>query len=67
MWKDIITSLMSSGMTQHQIAEAAGISQAHVSDLMTGKRGKRLSFEIGQRLSALHAKRCKARRTKEAA
>ncbi|MDV7397456.1 helix-turn-helix transcriptional regulator, partial [Arthrospira platensis SPKY1] len=58
MWKDIITSLVRSGMTQVQIAEAAGISQAHVSDLMNGRRGKRVSFDIGRRLEALHAKRC---------
>lgn len=57
MWREIIDSLMRSGMTQHQIAASCGISQAHVSDLMNGRRGKRLSFEIGERLRALHAER----------
>lgn len=57
-WKSIISNLQASGLTQVQIAEAAGISQAHVSDLMNGRRGKRVSFDIGRRLEALHAKRC---------
>ena len=33
--------------------------QAHVSALMTGRRGKRVGYEIGLRLLVLHRDRCK--------
>jgi predicted XRE-type DNA-binding protein len=60
MWKDIIAAIMKSGLSQHQIAAAVGVSQAHISDLAAGKRGKRIGFELGKRLQSLHEERCGA-------
>lgn len=60
-WKTRINYLTSeAGMTQSQIAEEIGSSQPHVSDLASGKRGKRLSFDVGQRLCALYERKRKA-------
>lgn len=68
-WKERIAYLTTeAGMTQGQIAEEIGASQPHVSDLASGKRGKRLGFEIGQRLVALYdRKRRAANRARKAA
>lgn len=63
-WKSIIADLRSdelAGMTQVEIAEAAGCSQALVSDLSRGQRGRRLSHGIGERLLALHRLRVPSR------
>lgn len=60
-WKTRINYLTDeAGMTQGQIAEEIGSSQSHVSDLASGKRGKRLGFEIGQRLVALYDRKLRA-------
>lgn len=59
MWKDIVTALINSGLTQYEIAARVGISQPHVSDLANGHRGKRIGFELGNKLLALHAERCR--------
>lgn len=40
-------------MTQAAIADEVGTSQGHISDLETGKRGKRLSFDLAQKLISL--------------
>jgi len=58
-WKSLIADLAKSGMTQKQIAAAAGISQPAVSALV---RGRTLSpvWEIGEKLRRLHAERCPA-------
>jgi transcriptional regulator with XRE-family HTH domain len=53
-WKSLIQDLRSSGLTQHEIAEKTGCSQAYISDLSNGKRGKSMSYEIGMRLRDLH-------------
>ena len=56
-WKSLIADLAKLGLTQKQIAAAAGISQPAVSDLA---RGRTLSpvWEIGEKLRRLHAERC---------
>lgn len=41
-------------MTQQQIAESVHCSQNYVSDLKTGKKGKRISYEIAEGLKKLH-------------
>jgi transcriptional regulator with XRE-family HTH domain len=51
--KKIITDLEDSGLTQNEIAKLAGCSQGHVSDLKTGRRGKRLSHEVATALMQL--------------
>ena len=60
-WTSIISELQEQGLTQAEIARLVGTSQGHISGLGAGKRGKRLGFEIGQRLLGLHAERCPAR------
>ncbi|WP_158658369.1 helix-turn-helix transcriptional regulator [Achromobacter sp. AONIH1] len=51
--KNLINRLLTHGLTQAEIQRRAGVSQSTVSHLHTGKRGKRTSFEIVQRLDAL--------------
>lgn len=43
-------------MTQAAIAEQVGTSQGHISDIETGRRGKRLSFGLAQKLIDLRDK-----------
>lgn len=62
MWEKIISDLIASGLTQREIASRVGISQAHVSDLSLGRRGKRIGFEVGKALSDLHEHRCGKKR-----
>lgn len=60
MWKEIIQELLNTGLTQGQIAERVQVTQTHISNLLHEKRGKRLGFEIGTRLIALHREVCPA-------
>jgi transcriptional regulator with XRE-family HTH domain len=53
-WKTLIQDLKDRGLTQEEIAAHVGCSQNYVSDLYNGKRGQALSYELGQRLVALH-------------
>lgn len=62
-WKELISDLENSGLTQTEIGNLAGCSQSMVSDLKTGKRGTRLGFEIGTRLQKLWNERCAAAST----
>lgn len=54
-WKNIIQDLIDAGMTQSAIGNAIGISQASVSDLLTGK-AKSTYYEAGELLVKLHRK-----------
>lgn len=56
-WKALIEDLLKTGMTQNEIAVLVGCRQGYVSDVLNGRRGKSLSYEIGSRLIALHADR----------
>lgn len=56
-WSQIIKDLQDKkkgNMTQQQIAESVPCSQNYISDLKTGKKGKRLSYEIAHGLKELH-------------
>ena len=53
-WQKLVAELIDSGLTQTGVAEKAECSQNLISDLLHGKRGKRLTYEIGVRLVALH-------------
>lgn len=66
MWKEIIQELLNTGLTQGQIAERVQVTQTHISDLLHEKRGKRLGFEIGTRLIALHQEVCATSLEREA-
>lgn len=51
--KSTVLEIKAFGLTQQAIAEEVGTSQGHISDLETGRRGKRPSFEIVQKLMTL--------------
>ena len=50
----LIADLMRSGLTQMEIERRSGVDQSTVSGLYTGKRGKRVSYEVMSKLTALH-------------
>lgn len=56
-----VTDLLATGLTQQALAKLADCSQSLISALSTGKRGQRPSKSIGDRLEALHRKRCRKR------
>ena len=62
MWKEKIADLMAAGMSQREIADHVGASQPHICDLLSGKRGKRIGYELGRKIDQLHKKRCGAGR-----
>lgn len=55
----ITNELLSSGMTEQEIADFIPCSQSTISHFRNGKRGSRPSLAIGLRLLELHRKRCK--------
>lgn len=57
----MVEDLQEAGLKQEEIAEYCGCGQGLISDLKHERRGKRLSFEIGSRLTALWKKQCKKR------
>jgi hypothetical protein len=62
-WQDIIKRIEAQGKTQVDIAAEVGTSQGHISDLRTGRRGKRIGFEIGRNLTAMHDRLCSPPKT----
>ena len=62
--KKLVSELLEQGLTQKELASLACCSQSLISALRNGERGKRLSFQIGDRLNSLHKKMCK-RKSKE--
>ncbi len=62
-WSKIIAALQESGMSQQQIADEIGSSQSYVSELLSGRKGKRLDYRIGSRLQSLWMLRCQSRPT----
>ena len=65
-WKNIISDLKASGLTQMQIAEKCGCAQSTISEMATdGKRTPR--FPIGAALLDLHKKALKKRKTVQVA
>jgi len=49
-----IASLMAAGLSQNEIASMADLSQSTIAKIHTGKRGKRISYEVMVKLQALH-------------
>jgi predicted transcriptional regulator len=65
-WKNIISDLKASGLTQMQIAERCGCAQSTISEMSTdGDRTP--SFPIGAALLDLHKKTLKKRKTVQVA
>lgn len=56
MWQEIITKLLEKGFTQMEIAEFSNCSQSYVHTLLSNKRGKSISFEIGSKLKEMFEK-----------
>ncbi|PLT18712.1 helix-turn-helix domain-containing protein [Ralstonia mannitolilytica] len=57
-WKQILLDVLASGMTQREIAEAIGVTQSAISQVINDADGRRgFRFEPGQRLVELHAGR----------
>ena len=46
-WQQMVKDLLESGLTQTQLADKLSCSQSMVSDLASGERGSRLSWELG--------------------
>ena len=57
--QQITRELLETGLTQQKLAQLAGCSQATISSFLNGKKGKRPSFAIVDRLLDLHRARCK--------
>lgn len=56
-WSQLINDLQNKekgNMTQQEIAKSVPCSQNYISDLKTGKKGKRVSYEIANGLKELH-------------
>ncbi len=56
-WPKIIQSLLDTGMTQVQLAEACDTGQSHISGLLRGER-KQPGWSLGNRLLKLYDDRC---------
>lgn len=50
----MIADLMQAGMTQMEIERQSGVDQSTVSGIYTGRRGKRISYEVMSKLKQLH-------------
>ncbi|WP_321953140.1 helix-turn-helix domain-containing protein [Paraburkholderia bannensis] len=54
----IVSDIIGSGLTQTELASLVPCGQSTISFFLRGKRGKRVSKLIGDRLQAIHAERC---------
>lgn len=66
-WSKKISDLEEQGLTQEQIGRLIDCSQSYVSELKTGRRGKRLDYKIGSRLMELWQTRVSRRRATDKA
>jgi hypothetical protein len=62
--KKVTLEILSTGLTEQQLAHLIPCSQSLINAFKSGKRGKRTSLVIGERLRAIHAERCPVRRRK---
>ncbi len=63
-WQQMVKDLLESGLTQTQLADKLDCSQSMVSDLASGERGSRLSWELGNAIIREH---CQIAKQNEAA
>lgn len=54
-FQTLIADLMRAGLTQMEIERRSGVDQSTVSAIYTGRRGRRVSYDVASRLQALHA------------
>ena len=55
-WAEMVQRIQDSGFSQPEIANYCSCSQPQISALLTKKRGKRVSFGIGQKLVEMYEK-----------
>jgi transcriptional regulator with XRE-family HTH domain len=53
-----VSELLGTGLTQDELAGLVPCGQSTINAYFKGKRGKRPSLEIGQRIIELHRQRC---------
>ena len=53
-WQSMINEILATGMLQQELAKKLDCGQAYISDLSNGKRGKRVSYDLGVRIISLH-------------
>ena len=56
--QQMVNELLSSGLTQAELAIKADCSQPAISAYSKGRRGTESSYAIGKRLTALHKEIC---------
>lgn len=59
-WQQIVNDLLSTGLTQGELGGKVGCPQSTISDIASGKRGKRPSWSVGSALVELHKDICPA-------
>lgn len=59
-WKQLISELQATGLTQTQLSERTGLAQSAISELATGKTTEP-KWTTGDKLKALHKKLCRRR------
>ena len=52
-WQFLLKTLISKGMTETSISRRTGIGAPHISLILSGKRGSRLSYEEGAEIVKL--------------
>lgn len=55
-WQQMIQDILDGGLTQAELAGRVGCGQGQISALLLGKRGERVSYEIGNGLVREHKK-----------
>jgi len=53
-WQSMINEILATGMLQQELAKKLACGQTYISDLSNGKRGKRVSYDLGVRIINLH-------------
>lgn len=49
-WAEMVQRIQDHGFSQPEIADFCGCSQPQISTLLTKKRGKRVSFDLGTKI-----------------
>lgn len=65
-WTRLIADLTAAKLTQARAAELCGVAQSTISDLARGS-SKSPSWELGQKLVALHRDCCNSQEARDAA
>lgn len=53
-WQKIVNELLATGQSQTELSDKVGCPQSTISEISSGKRGKRPSWEVGNKLLELH-------------